>query len=197
MELIGKRTFLSVLSCLLVGGVFFGGYQLAFGQNNSAGKKINIVVMYASAAEPLDAIRFEDSVGYDQVSPFLTQRGYEVENVFSMHRLAISNGGLERSLINAFADAPSRDDARMLFVTVAAEPGDSYTVRTNLALIDAQTSGLIKARRNLVAAHVDKLWTYESEPLTAPPARAAKAFDRQLEAALTEYDNNFQVRPKK
>jgi len=137
----------------------------------------------------------EDSVGHDQVSPYLEAQGYEVENVFSMHRLAASNGGLRCALIAAFDKEPKKYDARILIVTVAVEPGmEPYTVLTNFALLDSYVSGLVIARMNGTPAQVEKLWGYESEPHTAPPAEAAKKFGPRLNMALNLFNGQYQPR---
>lgn len=183
------------MSCftLVFAALLFGVYRFAAGRGLLLKKKnINVVILYLADVELGELVTMENIIGSVQVVPFLSSRGYEIENVFSMHHLAVANGGLARSLITAFDNDRDKDQARLLVITVIVQPGkEPHTLQTNFALMDSNLSELTVARKSGGPAKVTEFWRHEGKTIMAPPHVAAEAFHGQLDQALRLYDRQF------
>lgn len=196
LKILLKRTVRISCFTLIVASLLFGAYHFAVGQSAITKKKnINVVTIYLSDIALADSIAMEDAIGHGQVAPYLKSHGYNVENILSMHRIAAVNGGLKGALSATFDKDLEKDNARMLVITVTAQPGgEPYTVLTQFALADMNVSGIIEARRKAAAAQIDQIWHYEGKPMTTPSIETANVFHGQLDQALHLYNQQFKLR---
>ena len=182
--------FVLALSTLIYRNLAVGSNGVGDDLSNS--KKITVVVLNLSDVPPATSAAIEERVGQQDVAPYLIERGYNVENVFSFAQLMDRNGGIHRALINAFESEPGRDSARILMVTLQAQPGVlPNTVSTAFALLDTQVSGLLRARKLGIPAPSKHIWAYELPPDEALVETSYQGFKSKLRLALKQYDQQF------
>ena len=193
-KFLGRSCGIFLRTCFAV-AVCLGLYTVACGSSTPTPpdtKKISIIVVNLSDLPPMNAIRLEENVGQGLVVPLLLKLGYDIEHVFSLTRLAIENGSVQRALIKAYEQEPDRDEARILMLSVHARPGEEPgTISSSFALIDTHVSDLLVARANGVPATSRKIWAYEAPEVESTVPASFPAFNARLQTALSLYDRQY------
>lgn len=190
LEVRSRAILVLVLIATLTAAFAFGKDAVRqYAQGLFGNDKVTVVVTYVGALGPGDAGELEESIGNEEVAPYLETKGYEVDHVISFHQLipeaAFDRNGPLRAYFNE--REPDRDSARVLFVTVVALPINEESVTTGLALIDMSISKMAKTQRSGPPS-ISMDWTYEGPTSSASPKGALKNMSKELEIALDAYN---------